>query len=485
MTLFDPTHFPFPMHSIHILHKGKLLQEEYYAPYRRGMLHRMFSVTKSLTSLAVGALICEGRLVPDDRICGFFPEYTPADAPEQLRNMTVRDLLMMRTCHRSTTYKLDASAHWVRSFFITPPDHTPGRIFRYDTSAAHTLAALVAKLSGKGVLDYLREVFLDRIAFSDDAYILKDPFGCEIGGSGLVARPEDLLKLAPVLLAAYRDDPESLPPDLAGCADSLYDRSFWTRYTAYLREAMTCKSPTLHAGKTIDEMQGYGYQFWMLRNGGVMMYGMGGQYLVLYPEAELAFVTTADTQSVQGGTQYILDEIRRVALTLAPELAEKRSAFAVPCETVSPAPETSPEDNVFGIPSGRETGSCNAIGYRRFFGEYRLLPNEKGFRYFSLDDSVLTLKTDNRTFIFPYGLEEPREASESVYGQRIYTRAFPQPDGSLYLRSDILDDYLGCIHILLNGSTDALTILLGKIEESLYSEFNCFLDAERITPTGS
>ena len=103
MKMFSSRDFPFPIHSLHIMHKGKLIQEEYFAPYEKGRMHRMFSITKSFTSLAVGALIAEGKLSLSDPICKYFPEYTPADADPFLMSMTVQDLLMMRTCHKATT----------------------------------------------------------------------------------------------------------------------------------------------------------------------------------------------------------------------------------------------------------------------------------------------------------------------------------------------------------------------------------------------
>ena len=49
-----------PLHSVLIAQHGKLIFEKYYAPYCRNKLQRMFSVTKSFTSLAIGLL----RLFP-------------------------------------------------------------------------------------------------------------------------------------------------------------------------------------------------------------------------------------------------------------------------------------------------------------------------------------------------------------------------------------------------------------------------------------
>ena len=143
---FSGRHFPFPLHSVLVWHRGKLLEEEYFSPYDPSLLHRMFSITKSFTALAVGGLIAEGKLALTDKIIRFFPEYVPDDPHPFLAEMTIEDMLSMRTCYKSTTYKNDLTSNWVQSFFTTLPDHRPGQIFKYDTSSAHTLAALVKKI---------------------------------------------------------------------------------------------------------------------------------------------------------------------------------------------------------------------------------------------------------------------------------------------------------------------------------------------------
>ena len=51
-----------PVHSILIARHGYLVLEAYYKPYERHTLHRMFSQTKSYTSLAIGLLVSEGRI---------------------------------------------------------------------------------------------------------------------------------------------------------------------------------------------------------------------------------------------------------------------------------------------------------------------------------------------------------------------------------------------------------------------------------------
>ena len=142
--------------SLFVISKGKTVCAEYYHPYKKGMLHRMFSVSKSYTSLAIGALISENKLNLDDAIVDYFPELfgDKIQDPEYdlLKQMTIRNMLMMQTCFASTTYKNNLKENWLASFFQTKPDHAPGMIFNYDTSAALALSALVRKLSGNSVL---------------------------------------------------------------------------------------------------------------------------------------------------------------------------------------------------------------------------------------------------------------------------------------------------------------------------------------------
>ena len=130
------------MHSLLVARHGKLVLEAYYEPYGRDTLHRMFSQTKSYTSLAIGLLVQEGRLRLNDRICEYFPEYLPGKVHPWMGEMTIEDMLKMESCHNMTTYnKTSTTENWVRSFFQTVPTHRPGQVFMYDTSASRTLCA--------------------------------------------------------------------------------------------------------------------------------------------------------------------------------------------------------------------------------------------------------------------------------------------------------------------------------------------------------
>ena len=297
------------MHSFLLCKDDCLVAEGYYAPVKKDDLHRMFSVTKSFVSIAIGLLQEEGRLSLDDSIVKFFPEYVPntSETHPWLLATTIRDMLSMRSCHASTTYdKFSSKTDWVKSFFTVAPTHKPGTVFHYDTSATHTLCALVEKLTNMKMLDYLRNKVLNEIGFSKEAYCLTDGFGVSMGGSGLMATSRDLMCFALLILHN----------------GNLNGKQYIS--ADYIKEATSFQTATCVTGPIPSESQGYGLQFWTGEHGSIVCYGMGGQLAILLPEYNTAIVTTADTQGYQGGNQVIYDAIFRHIL---PELEKRQSPW--------------------------------------------------------------------------------------------------------------------------------------------------------------
>lgn len=62
-----------PVHSILMARHGHMVMEAYYQPYDKEKLHRMFSETKSYTSLGIGLLVSDGVIRLEDKICQYFP----------------------------------------------------------------------------------------------------------------------------------------------------------------------------------------------------------------------------------------------------------------------------------------------------------------------------------------------------------------------------------------------------------------------------
>ncbi|MCM1044404.1 MAG: beta-lactamase family protein [Candidatus Gastranaerophilales bacterium] len=285
------------IHGYLLLGGRKILAERYYEPYGREDNHRMYSITKSFVALAVGLLVKNSLVKLDDRICDYFPEKLPEGGPHPwCAEMTIREMLSMRTCHSKTTYKENVKNDWAETFFHVKPDHVSGTVFSYDTSSAHVLGALVEKLTGMKLLDYLRREAFDKVGFSKGAYLMQDPVDVSQGGSGMMSTLRDIAGVAYLCNHFGTLDGEELLP---------YD---------FMREALSNLVPT-DLQPNLDEQAGYGYFFWMPRTrpdtpgaeDGFVMYGMGGQLAVCFPKFDFCYLTMADTIGNPAGLQILYD----------------------------------------------------------------------------------------------------------------------------------------------------------------------------------
>ncbi len=462
-----------PMHSLLIMRGGKLICESYYAPCTADSLHRMFSITKSFTAVAIGLLADEGRLSLDDRIIDYFPEKVPADVHPYIAEMTIRDMLMMRTCHEKTTYKLDLERDWVESFFTTPPTHPAGTVFHYDTSSAHTLCALAEKLSGMDMLDYLKKK-LRPVGFSDESYLLKDPFGVSIGGSGLVATSMDVLKFG---LFLYREG------NIDG--EQLLSASF-------IREATSCLTATAVTAPLPSEACGYGMQIWRTEKNGYVCYGMGGQLVIVLPDYDLICVTTADTQGIGGGNQQIYDALYEEVLPsidsaaaahTRTDAARRTSTDDAAAESASLPDEESQAryqrflaSRTLHVPSGvADSRTADRIAGKRFAIQ------DSDFSYMQLEfadsddhparDGCLTFGYRGGEYRIRFGMGYPLAGLLPLYDLRCAASGVWLPDDTLYVKVNVIDSCVGSIHFQFSFNGDRMTLFMRKQEESILQEF--------------
>lgn len=460
-----------PMHSVLLLRENKLFLQAYYAPYKAGQLHRMFSISKSLTALAIGLLV-EDEIIHslDDPVCNYFPEYVNEQTHPWILAMTIREMLTMRTCHASTTYKIDEQANWVESFFRVPPTHPSGKLFHYDTSAPHTLAALAEKLTGKCMLDYLREKCLDAIGFSSEAYMIKDPFGVSMGGSGLVATSMDLVRLGLLLLHEGADGDRQLLPK------------------EFLQEALSLQSETLVTAPCCSEACGYGYQFWRNEMEGWVCYGMGGQLIIGDAQSSFLCVTTADTQGIVGGNQMIYDALyqeiypylsKDQSVPLEGKLSSKEVLLeqSVPSEcklsSVGVLEEYVQHLCITSIPQRGEAPADFVNG-----ASYQFYANGAGFQKMSLfldsdgSEGTLNYRLKGQDYVLPFGIGKQLNSTFPGYGFQGCCSGAWLADGTFYLRFHLLDEVVGSVHFQLSFGTEDVTVFLRKQEESYFPEYD-------------
>lgn len=506
--------YHIPMHSILILKDEQLIVEGYYKPYDKTMLHRMFSISKSLTALAIAKLEETGFLQLDDPIIKYFPEYVPAHPHKWLQQMTIRHMLMMRTCHASTTYKINASTNWVESFFTTPPTHKPGTIFHYDTSASHTLCALVEKITKLPLLEYLKNTILRAIGFSEESYMLTDPFGVTLGGSGLMATSEDLLRFGYLIMHGGNINDTQLIS------------------SSFLHEALIYQTATAVTGPVLSESMGYGYHFWRGQHNSYICYGMGGQLIICLPQYNLLCVTTADTQGIGGGNQLIYNCIYEELLPYLCEtnhinpcqnlvVAKNRNRQAASIVTNKKCDqsievlsqqknyklETDSSPHTYQILEQKlsslhlETLSeiypeISSIYSNKNIGStihdilFYLEENANGFETMKLNlpwnnevtegqdahsivsQGTLFLTRKGITLCLPFGFSTNQPFQLSSYDMFCAASGIWLDCNTFYIKIHLLDTAVGSIHIQLVFGDCDVTIFMRKNEETLFDEFS-------------
>ncbi len=271
------------MHGFILSVKDKEVAKAYYHPFSEGKSHRLYSVSKTLTGIAVGMLIDDGKISLEDPIVCFFPDWLQEQPDPRLMRLTIFNMLRMSTCYRATVYREGVDENWSKPFFTSVPTHESGSVFFYDTGCAQVLSTLVRRISGEEVIDFLERRLFKPLGLTDKRYWLRDPSGQCTGGTGLCMSLRDMHKIAVCIL---KEGMGMIPQ--------------W-----YIRE-MGKKQIDTFMQTHDEEKYGYGWQCWRTR-AGFAMYGMGGQLAVICPEKETVLSTIADTRLDPEGVQKIYD----------------------------------------------------------------------------------------------------------------------------------------------------------------------------------
>jgi CubicO group peptidase (beta-lactamase class C family) len=274
------------LHSLILLRHGHRVAQGWWAPYAPQHPHELFSLTKSLTSTAVGLAVAEGRLSVDDRVLSFFPDDAPQDPSEHLADMRVRHLLTMTVGHdaeppREALQREDGN--WVRGFLEHPVPHRPGTHFLYNSAASYMLSAIVRRVTGRTMLDYLQPRLFAPLGIERPSWAAC-PRGNHIGGWGLSLRTEAIARFGQLYLQKGMWGGVRLLPKA------------WV-------EAATALQVPNGPSDNPDWRQGYGYQFWQCRNGAVRGDGAFGQFCILMPEQNAVLALTSGV----GDMQAVLD----------------------------------------------------------------------------------------------------------------------------------------------------------------------------------
>jgi CubicO group peptidase (beta-lactamase class C family) len=280
------------LHSLMIVRHGQVVAEGWWTPYAANEPHQMFSLSKSFTSTAVGMAIADGKLTVDDPVLRFFPDEAPPEPSANLKAMRVRDLLTMSTGHheddvRAFPYQSDESV--VKAFLARPVSHKPGTFFVYNTPASYMLSAIVQKVTGQAVVDYLKPRLFDPLGIENPTWDASKQ-GVSLGGFGLNIRTEDIARFGQLYLQKGQWQGKQLIP------------AAWVE-TATSRMMSNGSSPSS------DWEQGYGYQFWRARHGFYRGDGAHGQYCLILPQYDTVIAITSGTRDMASVMNLVWDRL--------------------------------------------------------------------------------------------------------------------------------------------------------------------------------
>ena len=282
------------LHSIMILKHGEVVLEKWFNGQTAETPHPMFSVSKTFTAAAVGLAIDEGKLSLTDPVVKFFPDKLPTEQSEFLKAMTVRDLLTMTCGHdeEPNTHRND-SVDWVEGFLAWPVKHKPGEYYLYNSVGTYMLSAIVQKVTGEKVIDYLdtrlfQPLHIDRPQWDES------PQGINCGGWGLYLKTEDMAKMGQLFLQEGKWNGKQIVP------------------AAWLKEMSSYQVPSAPSGTRFEDLekaglnkdnnewvQGYGYQMWICRHNAFRADGFAGQYIMIFPDRDAVLVLTTSSSLYQ------------------------------------------------------------------------------------------------------------------------------------------------------------------------------------------
>jgi CubicO group peptidase (beta-lactamase class C family) len=271
------------LHSLMIVRHGTVIAEGWWAPYAADEPHMLFSLSKSFTSTAVGLAVAEGRLTVDDLVLGFFPDDAPAEPSANLRAMRVRDLLTMSSGHHDediAKFPFGENENLVKRFLSLPVAHKPGVFFVYNTPATYILSAIIQKVTGQTVLEYLRPRIFDPLGIKEPSWEASAQ-GISMGGFGLSARTEEIARFGQLYLQKGQWHGRQLVP------------AAWV-------EAATSRQMANGSSPQSDWEQGYGYQFWRSRYGFYRGDGAHGQFCLILPQYDTVVAITSGTRDLPG-----------------------------------------------------------------------------------------------------------------------------------------------------------------------------------------
>ncbi len=387
-------------HSFVFLRHGNLVAEGWWNPYRPTLKHTLYSTSKSFTAAAVGFAVSEHKLNLDDKVVSFFPAGDlPSPVSPNLAALTVKDVLIMSDGQDpDPTARVVTSPNWAKTFLALPIPNKPGTKFLYNSAGTYMLSAIVQKVTGQKIIDYLKPRLFAPLGITDVDWEVS-PQGANTGGWGLRLRTEDMAKFGQLYLQKGVWKGKQVIP------------------AAWVEEATTMKimqDPDAPQGKkdSSDWLQGYCYQMWRCRNNAVRADGAFGQYIIMMPDQDAVIAINAETPDMQ-------EEINLVWQYLLPAM----HSGPLPADAATDAKLQATIAKLALAPPVASTAAVTSISGKTF----AMQPNPFKINNisFAVKNGVCTvdIKNDTASYTLPFGEGKWQAGTTLMHGPYLLTGA--------------------------------------------------------------
>ncbi|HJZ79618.1 MAG TPA: serine hydrolase [Pyrinomonadaceae bacterium] len=272
---------------------------------------------------------------------------------------------------------------WTKAFLAQPVPFKPGTHFLYNSPATYMLSAIVQKVTGMTVLDYLKPRLFEPLGIENPTWVAS-PQGITAGAYGLSLRTEDIARFGQLYLQKGKWRGKQLIP------------------AQWIEEA-TARQTANGSSPNSDWDQGYGYQFWRSRHNTYRGDGAFGQYCMVLPECDAVVAITSGVRDMQAVMNLVWNKLLpAMKPSQLPENAVERRKL---------------EAKLASLRVKAQPGQPNSSLAAQVSGKWSEFPeNDRGLRAISFDFNsaapALLVRTKSGELRNPLGFGSWRKISE-------------------------------------------------------------------------
>jgi len=283
------------LHSVLVASGGRLILEEYFHGYARGDLHRLASVTKSVSSLLAGIAIDRGDIDGvETPLKDFFPQHEDI-LSVAWNDVTLKHLLTMSIGTEWTEEEAEmthgAGNGFFREILSRKFAHKPGEKWQYVSANVNLLGGIIRKATGKHADEYASTHLFGPLGIERWNWDYGMVDGYSLMDGSLMLRPRDMAKLGTLVA----------------------DRGSWNGEQVVTAEWIA-ESTSPHIIPSEEGSEKYGYLWWLFfipSSSGVqeaiVANGKGSQFIAVFPALDLVIVTTGSNDD--NGMQFAIGKL--------------------------------------------------------------------------------------------------------------------------------------------------------------------------------